>query len=27
MHRGSLCKKLGIRSQVEISKVVEKYLF
>lgn len=27
IHRGSLCKKLGIRSQVEISKVVEKYLF
>lgn len=25
IHRGSLCKKLGIRSQVEISKVVEKY--
>lgn len=25
VHRGSLCKKLGIKSQVEIAKIVEKY--
>ncbi len=26
IHRGSLCKKLGIHSQVEIARIVDKYL-